>query len=143
MVVSFFGHSDFRSNDKYKKRLISLIEDLNKEDLVFYLGGYGEFDNFAYSVCRDYKARHSCQLVYITPYLNKDLQEYSEKYDEIIYPAIENVPLKHSITYRNKWIVENSNYIFFYVAHTWGGAYKMIEYAKKKGKPFLNLHDNE
>ena len=62
------------------------------------------------------------------------------KYDEIIYPPIENIPLKYSIIYRNKWIVENSDFIFFYVAHTWGGAYQMLEYAKNINKQFFNLY---
>ena len=141
MIVSFFGHYDFQNNGIYEKRLLSLIEKIDAPSLNFYLGGYGNFDNFTYSICKNYKVNHNCKLVYITPYLNKNLQDYALKYDEIIYPALENVPLKYSIVQRNKWIVDKSDYIFFYVSHTFGGAYRMLEYAKRKGKPFLNLYD--
>lgn len=40
---------------------------------------------------------------------------------------------------RNEWIVNNSDYIMFYVNHSWGGACKMLEYANKKKKDYINF----
>lgn len=141
MIISFFGHADFQKSEQTEDFLIQFLKYLTKETYVeFYFGEYGAFDSFSYSVCKNYKTHCNCKLIFVTPYLEV-LQAVSYKYDEVIYPNIENIPLRYSIIERNKWIVEKSDFIFFYVAHDWGGAYKMLEYAKKKGKQFINLAD--
>ena len=145
MVISFFGHSDFRKRDLYENTLIKNIKEISKhEPLTLFFGEYGEFDRFAYSVCKNCNeiSKHS-HFVFVTPYLNDKINEYKSYYDEILYPPLEKVPLKLAIIYRNRWIVDNSDYIFFYVSRNFGGAHKAFEYAQKRGKNFLNLKDVE
>jgi hypothetical protein len=62
-----------------------------------------------------------------------------EMYDSIIYPEIEDKPLRFAIVYRDRYIVENSDVIISFVQHKSGGAYKAVRYAEKIGKAVKNL----
>ena len=57
-----------------------------------------------------------------------------------IYPeGIESVPKRFAISWRNKWMLTESEYVVAYVKHSWGGAAKYYEMAEKKGKNVINL----
>lgn len=142
MVISFFGHRDFCESGAYEKKLLDILEDLVGQNVAeFYLGGYGEFDSFAYRCCKQYKKTHPhVKLIYVTPYLlQNDLKEKSENYDEILYPEIENVPPKFAILYRNRYMVEKSDLVISYIQYHRGGAYQAYSYARKKGKRIVAL----
>ena len=55
MVITFFGHSTITNVKEIKKQLAKAIqENISKEDrVIFYLGGYGDFDTVAAEVCRE------------------------------------------------------------------------------------------
>ena len=70
--------------------------------------------------------------------------------DEVIIPAgSDEAHYKAMITIRNRWMVDNSDYIITYVHSDYGGAYQTLEYAKKKKKiniieiPKYDYDDNE
>ena len=146
MIISFFGHSNYTVNYDDKILIFNFLNTLpQSEEIDFYFGGYGEFDNFCYKCIKEYKLSHpNCKLIFITPYINEWLNERKltliEKYDEIIYPEIECVPIKFAILKRNEWIVKKSNYIIFYVNTHFGGAYKTMLYAHKQHKPYINIY---
>ena len=134
MIVTFFGHSDFVGNKKYKEEMASILEEYHPEQVDFYLGGYGGFDGFALEFCQDYKKEHpSARLFYITPYLGETLERHRKYletiYDGIIYPPIENVPKKYAISKRNRWMVRRSEMVIAYVTRHYGGAYEACAYA--------------
>ena len=60
-------------------------------------------------------------------------------FDEVIYPALENVPPKYAIIRRNKWMVDRADLLIAYITHGWGGAARTYHYAKRKGIPTVNL----
>ena len=146
MIITFFGHSNFRNEPDDESRLLALFEDIsNGEQIDFYLGGYGNFDSFAKNCARKYKETHpNARVIFITPYLGKWLDErkdYLEKeYDEIIYPEIESAIPKFAIIKRNEWMVNHADYVFAYVQTHYGGAYKSLLYAHKHQKPYTNLY---
>ena len=74
-------------------------------------------------------------LVFVTPYLN--FENSNLMYDYVIYPEIEDKPLRFAITYRNRYMVEKAEYIIFYLNREWGGAYQSYKYAKQKKKDLL------
>ncbi len=118
------------------------IGDMKAE---LFLGGYGEFDSFAYQCCKKYKEIHSnVSIVFVTPYITIEyqknhLREMQDKYDYIIYPEIEDKPKRFAITYRNRYMIDNADIVISYIDHDWGGAYKTYKYAQSKGKPIINL----
>ena len=142
MIISFFGHSKFLPNVIVENQILQLLEKIVGESKVeFYLGGYGNFDSFAYSCCKKYKQNHpNSTLVFVTPYLSETyLKERESLYDKITYPNIEGKSLKYAISYRNEYMVDVSDFIISYVKHDYGGAYKAISSAKRKGKVIYNL----
>ena len=144
MIITFFGHSDFYETGNIRERMMDIIaEAVNGEQVDFFLGGYGQFDAFAYSCSKQYKEVHaSAKLIFITPYADNDYLTYRKAdYDEIIYPEIENKPKKIAITYRNKWMVEKADLILAYVKRSCGGAYQTYKYAKSIGKKLINLSE--
>ena len=148
MIITFCGHSDFIKNEVTEKKFLSFLgETVGEECAEFYLGDYGNFDSFAYNCCRIYKQTHpNVLLVFVTPYLEEEYitnrPKYREShYDSIIYPSIENKPKRFAIFYRNKYMVEQADFIIAYVNKNYGGAYTTYRYAKKMGKVIFNLAD--
>ena len=116
MVVAFCGHAQFSKTAECEQKILSfLAEKVADRPAHFYLGGYGDFDSFAYDCCKKYKVNHpNVLLIFITPYMTLEYQQnhlrYQKKrYDEIIYPEIEDKPLKFAIVYRNKWMIEQAD----------------------------------
>ena len=146
MIISFCGHAKFYATKEVRERLLSLLGDLAEdENVIFYLGDHGSFDAFGYSVCKEYKENHSkARLCFVTPYITEQYQKkilpmQEERYDEIIYPDIEDKPLRFAISYRNKWMVENADVLICYIDHDWGGAYQAYLHAKRRKKIIYNL----
>ncbi len=148
MIITFCGHAKFQKAQKNEEEFLTYLEKLvGDQRAQMYLGGYGAFDAFAYHCCKKYQTTHKkISLVFVSPYLPSINQnEYwayqKSRYDEILYPEIEDKPIKFAITYRNRYMVDKANYVIAYVDHNWGGAYQTYQYAKRKNKPIFNLAD--
>ncbi|MDD7457904.1 MAG: hypothetical protein PUK83_05720 [Clostridia bacterium] len=143
MIVAFFGHSNYVEGQNDEKNLINTLSEYAKNKKVeFYLGGYGNFDNFALRCCNKYKMiNENATTIYVSPYLTAftKLTIAKENYDEIIYPPIEAVPQKYAITKRNEWIVSVADLIVFNVNYKFGGAYNAYLHAKRKGKLIVDF----
>lgn len=146
MIITFFGHSNFIANEFYKKRVFSIFNEIvNNNHVEFYLGGYGAFDSFAFTCAKEYKnINGKSTLSFISPYLTISYQKnhlnyQKEKYDNIIYPNIEDKPPKFAIHYRNRYMVKNADVIIVYITHQWGGAYQAYKYAKSLNKTIFNI----
>ena len=146
-VASFFGHGDYKETEELKNQIKSAIVDSieNKGIDTFYLGGYGSFDYCCARYVNEVKTQFPhIKSFLIIPYLDKKQDEYDKKYiaetfDGTMFPPLENVPLRYAISKRNEWIVNQSNYIFFYINRSWGGACKSFEMAIRKKKNFINF----
>ena len=150
MIITFCGHSQFIRTEEYEQKILAFLEEkVGDNPADFYLGGYGSFDSFAYDCCKKYKATHpGVSLIFITPYMTVEYQqnhlEYQKtRYDEIIYPKIEDKPPRFAITYRNRWMVEQADYVICGITHDWGGAYKTYQHAKRKKKHIFNVTEKE
>lgn len=146
MIITFCGHSTYTYNAEDEEKVLNIIENQSKEEkVVFYLGGYGNFDIFAKNCAKKYKEKHrDAKLVFVTPYINAWLDErreyYQEEYDEILYPELENVPLRFAIAKRNEWMARNSDIVIAYVQTHFGGAYAFLRYAIKYKKKIFNIY---
>ena len=148
MFVTFFGHSYFSPTEENERKILNFLEEIIGDRIAYaYLGNLGGFDEFAYDCCKKYKENHSnLSLIYVTPYMTinfqeKHIKQEMKRYDAVLYPEIEDKPIRFAISYRNKFMVEESDYVITYVSHDWGGAYTAYKYAKRKGKHVFNLAD--
>ena len=144
MVISFCGHREFTPDAEKEKTIIDLLLKYaeTEQEVICYTGGYGAFDWFAASCIRKAQAlakniRNCLIIPYITvSYLHR-IKIHKEKFNEIIYPPLEDVPPKFAIIRRNEWMVDNSELLIAHVKFSWGGAGRTLEYAKRRGMEII------
>ncbi len=139
-ICCFAGHSKLYGKEDIYENLLSAIEHLiTKENITeFWVGNYGDFDNLSAKAVRVLKDKHpDIQLNLVIPYLTKEINEYREQYyksyDNILIADIaEKTPGNLKIIKSNQYMVQNSCTLVCYVEHSFGGAAKTLEYAKKR-----------
>jgi len=148
MIITFVGHGQMRITNELTKKLISAIKDnvRAQEQVSFYCGGYGDFDEHCAYVCREIKKElANCELVFVTPYITtsqqKKMKYYIDNrlYDSVLYPPIEKALPRFAITKRNEWMVSCADLVISCVFRTYGGAYKTLQYARRKKKRIIDL----
>ena len=65
-----------------------------------------------------------------------DTRDYS---DTMLPEGIETVHPRFAISWRNKWMIKQSDYVVTYITHSWGGAAQFAEIAEKQKKMVINL----
>ena len=149
-TVSFFGHRYMDNLFPTEKALEELISFLlqSKEYVEFLVGRNGDFDQLASSVIRkckreilDTNSAHVWVMPYPTADFRNNEEAYREYYDEIeIYDA-GNCHYKAAFQARNRNMVDRSHLAVFCVERNEGGAYQVMRYAIRQGKPYINLAD--
>lgn len=142
-----FGHRDVY-NDVFGV-LSELIEGfiLSHGVSEFWTGGMGNFDKcFASAVCCLKRKYPMIKLILIKPYFSNELNTnkdyYESAYDDVVIPDIvAGVHPKSAITKRNRWMVQNSNFIVTYVCRDFGGAYDAKKYALRLGKKIYEINE--
>ncbi len=138
-VCTFFGHKDCPDDiaPKLRERLIYLID--HGVDL-FYVGHQGKFDALVRVTLRKltvvYPHIHYAVVLAYLPSKRHEGEDYS---DTMLPEGIENVHPRYAIAWRNDWMLKQSDYVVTCLTHTWGGAAKYVEKAKKQGKVIHNL----
>ncbi len=137
MIVTLCGHSEVSQPEAVRRWLEDLLAALVEQGAdTFYLGGYGTFDRLAADVLRGCKARYPhLNILLILPYLTGS--RAADGYDDTIYPPLETVPPRVAVLRRNQWMVERSDLLVAYVIHSWGGAAKTLDHAKRRRKPIV------
>ena len=137
-TCTFFGHRD--CPDSVEPELLAAIENLITEKNVrtFYVGNHGNFDRLTASLLRDLSARHTDVKYYVVlAYLP---QRVHSSTDITLYPeGIEIIPKRYAIDFRNRWMIEKSDYVITYVIRSFGGAAKAKNYAEKHGKHIIEI----
>ena len=109
---------------------------------MFYVGQQEAFDGIVRSVLKE--------LVSVYPHINYgvvlerlppkrdefDTHDYS---DTMLPEGIEMVHPRFAISWRNKWMLKQSDYVVTYITHSWGGAAQFAEMAERKKKTVINL----
>ena len=144
----FSGHNQ-HYNDMSTTMLEAAIENLILYHNVneFWVGHYGAFDAIAAKAVRNVKQKHpKVELDLILPYLTKEINDnkdfYYENYDHILISNISfSTPKSLYIIKTNEYIVDHSGFLICHIDHTWGGAFKTYQYAKRKKLEILNIAD--
>lgn len=145
-ACAFFGHRDCPETIKPKIRtaVIDLIE--NHGVTMFYVGNQGNFDRLVRSVLKETttaypEVGYTVVLAYMPP---TKVANLSEDFSDTMLPeGIEKVPKRYAILWRNKWMVTHADYVMTYITHSYGGAAKFQELAKKMSKSIYLLGNLE
>ena len=139
-VCGFCGHSD--TPQSIRNELKSKIETLIREKhvRVFYVGNHGSFDRMVLSVLQELHIsfpdiQYYVVLAYIPHAKVSDLNNPPTIFPE----GLETVPRRAAIPRRNKWLVEQSDYMIAYVTRSFGGAAQTLAYAYQRKLEIVNL----
>jgi len=138
-TATFFGHKDTPKETEPTLRATLLDLIINKNVSVFYVGNNGNFDAMVRNKLKElsviYPIKYNVVLAYLPDTKNKD-----DDMSDTIYPeGLENVPKRFAISWRNKWMIKQSDIVISYVTHSFGGAAQFKELAQKQGKTVIEL----
>lgn len=138
-TCTFFGHRQCNGVDVQKLR--NAMEVLIGKGVdTFYVGNQGEFDTLVRSTLKQLRLLYPhIRYAVVLAYLPTERKEYEDHADTMYPEGIEKGPPKFAIERRNRWLVNASDYCICYIHHTWGGAYKFVQLAKRKGKTVINI----
>ena len=139
-ICCFAGHSKLSDTEEVYGKLYSTIEHLISAENVteFWVGNYGNFDKLSAKAVRALKEKHSeVRLNLVIPYLTSEINQYKElfykNYDSILIADMPpKTPKKAQILRCNQYMIKNSYTLVCYVRHSFGGAAKTLEFAKKQ-----------
>lgn len=140
LACTFFGHRNCPEMIKPKLRdiLVDLITNHGVD--MFYVGHQGQFDAYVHSELK--KLKQECpQINYavVLAYMPGQRTECDDYSDTMLPEGIEAVHPRYAISWRNKWMLDQSDYVVTYITHTWGGAYQYARKAIGQGKNVINL----
>lgn len=142
MTCCFFGHKDAPSS--IYDKLEEAIEKIIAEDEVtgFLVGNQGQFDSMVLTALRRMKEKYP-HISYnvVLAYMPAEKEEWHPyEFGETMLPeGIESVHPRYAISWRNKWMVNEAEFVIAYITHSWGGAARYMEMAAKKGKQIINI----
>ena len=141
MTVTFFGHKDTPKEIEPTLRttLIDLIE--NHGATEFYVGNNGNFDTMVRRQLEDLSNTYSITYNVVLAYLPAKKSEYDDYTNTILPEGIETKPKRFAISYRNKWMIQQSDIVVTYVTHSFGGAAQFKNTAERKGKTIIELSE--
>ncbi len=139
MICTFFGHRD--APDTVRPLLREVLTDLIERQHVtsFYVGNQGRFDAMVRSLLASIAQTHQIEFDVVLAYYPNKPDPLFEAFDTLLPEGIETVPRRFAIDYRNKWMLEQSDFVVTYVTHSFGGAAKFKELAEKKNKVVIEL----
>ncbi len=139
-VCTFFGHRIVPKEIEptLRSTLIDLI--INHNVNLFYVGNHGEFDSMVRRVLRELSTEYPIRYYVVLAYMPEkrsgiDPTDYS---DTILPDGIETVPKRFAINYRNKWMIDQSDFVVTYVTHDSASvAAQFKRLAERKGKMII------
>ena len=141
MTVTFFGHKDTPKNIEPTLRmtLVDLIE--NHGATEFYVGNNGNFDTMVHRQLENLSQTYPITYNVVLAYLPVKKSEYDDFTNTLLPEGIETVPKRFAISYRNKWMIKQSDVVLTYVTHTYGGAWQFKVIAQRQGKLVIELSE--
>ena len=140
---TFFGHRECPDSIKPKLRPV-MIDLINNHDVdMFYVGNQGQFDAIVRGVLRELKKEYP-QINYavVLAYMPGKRTEYDDYSDTMLPEGIESVHPRYAISWRNNWMLQQSDYVVTYITHSWGGAVQYADKARRQKKIVINISDS-
>lgn len=143
-VCTFFGHRECPSNLKHSLRsvIIDLITDQGVD--MFYVGHQGGFDRLVRSVLREITQEYpQAHYAVVLAYMPSQGFASNDASDTMMPEGIELVHPHYAISWRNNWMLQQSEFVVAYVSHSWGGAAQYVQKAIRSGKNVINLYHSQ
>ena len=139
---TFFGHRDCPQTIKPKLREVLIDLITNHRVDMFYVGHQGQFDAYVRSELKKLKQEYP-QINYtvVLAYMPGKKTEYDDYSDTMLPEGIESVHPRYAISWRNNWMLKQSDYVVTYITHTWGGAAQLAKKATALGRRIFNIKD--
>lgn len=142
MTCTFFGHRNVSEEIEptLRSTLIDLIE--NHDVDMFYVGNQGSFDSMVRRVLKDLSNAYPIKYYVVLAYMPEKMNEFesNEYSDTIVFEGFESVPKRFAIDRRNRWMIDQSDYVVTYVTHDIGsGAAKFKSISERCGKRIVEL----
>ena len=143
LACTFFGHRVCSEMIKPQLRMtiVDLIVNCNVN--MFYVGHQGQFDTIVRSTLKELKREYP-QINYavVLAYMPGRKTEYDDYSDTMLPEGIESVHPRYAISWRNNWMLKQSDYVVTYITHSWGGSAQYAQRAERFGKMVINVdHD--
>ena len=139
-ACTFFGHRDCPDEIKSKLRTIIVYLITDRNVTMFYVGNQGQFDAIVRSVLRELKEEYpQSNYSVVLDYMPGEQTEYEDYSDTMLPEGIESVHPRYAISWRNNWMLQQSDYVVTYITHSWGGAAKYAARAKRQQKTVINV----
>ena len=139
-ACTFFGHRDCPDTikDGLREALVNLITNHHVDK--FYVGNQGRFDAIVRGVLRELKKEyHEIDYAVVLAYMPEKQTEYDDYSDTMFPEGIESVYPRYAISWRNNWMLRQSEYVVTYITHSWGGAVQFVTKAKKTHKVVIEI----
>ncbi len=143
MTVTFFGHKDTPKEIEPTLRttLVDLIE--NHGAIKFYVGNNGNFNTMVRRQLENLSQAYPITYNVVLAYLPTKKSEYDDYTNTILPEGIETVHKRFAISYRNKWMIGQSDIVVTYVTHSFGGAAQFKASAQRQGKTVIELSESK
>ncbi len=136
---TFFGNRDCPDAIEpiLRETIIKLITQYGVT--CYYVGNNGKFDLMVTRVLKELENYYYDIIISVTlAYFPKNDLELYDKFS--FYPFLtENIPDREAIDYRNKYMLENSEYVIAYMSDEKGTAWEYIREALRQKKKVINL----
>ena len=107
---------------------------------MFYVGHQGQFDAYVHSVLKSLKQEYpDINYAVVLAYMPGRKLEYDDYSDSMLPEGIESVHPHYAISWRNNWMLKQSDYVATYITHSWGGAAQYAQRARKKNKVVIEI----
>ena len=141
ITCTFFGHRDapWEIKDKLKNAVIELITQRGVE--LFLVGDSGGFDRMVKNVLSELQPIYDFKFFVVLsriPTKNRS-EQYFDYSISVVPDGIESVLPRFRIDFRNKYMLNSSDYVISYIEREYGGAFKYYEKAKRKKLTVINL----
>ena len=136
-ICTFFGHHDAPC-DIRKCVNDAVVEMVTKRGVdLFLVGDSGGFDRIVKSVLVELAPIYNFEFRVVLSSIPREgdrIEPFS-----LLPDGIELALPRFRIDFRNKYMLNSSNYVISYVERSYGGAYKYCEIAKRKKLAVFNL----
>ena len=106
---------------------------------MFYVGNNGNFDTMVRRQLEDLSQPYPKTYNVVLAYLPTEKNKYDNLTNTIYPEGLETVPKCFVISWRNKWMIKQSDYVVTYITHSWGGAAQFVEIAERQEKSIIRL----